>query len=377
MGSLAASPAPRLVVRSVNWLGDAVMTIPALLRLREAFPKAHVVLVAPGNLETLWRHHGAVDAVLGIPPRAGVWRVARMIRRGAFDLALVLPNSPRAALEVFLAGVPRRVGYARPWRTWLLTHPVPPRPGERIMRKRTAAEVRRRVRMVSVESALMPATAHHMHQYLHLAGALGASAEPLVPQLALTDAERTSALEALAAAGGMPPFWLGLNAGAQYGPAKRWPADRFAAAAIAVHRRTRCGWLLVGGERDVATATHIARQLHEAGVQPVANLAGRTSLRELCALLAACRVVLTNDSGPMHVAAAVGTPVVVPFGSTSPELTGPGLPGSPGHVLVSAHVCCAPCFRSECPVDLRCMQRISAPQIADAVVHLLARMPDS
>jgi heptosyltransferase-2 len=142
---------------------------------------------------------------------------------------------------------------------------------------------------------------------------------------------------------------------------------------VEIQRQTRCRWLIFGGPGDLGIARAI-----EAGIQsaqtatgkpaPVLNLAGKTTLRELCVLLKLCRVVLTNDSGPMHVAAAVGTPVVVLFGSTAPELTGPGLPGETRHQLLTANAPCSPCFLRVCPIDFRCMTGISVERVVKAVL---------
>jgi heptosyltransferase II len=170
---------------------------------------------------------------------------------------------------------------------------------------------------------------------------------------------------------GTPLF--GLNPGAEYGPAKRWPAERFIATAVELQRRTNCRWMIFGGKLDTELAARIAAEITRHlshSLQPL-NLAGQTSLRELCSLLKLCRVLLTNDTGPMHVAAAVGTPVVVPFGSTAPELTGPGLPGEQQHQLLRSHASCAPCFRRKCPIDFRCMYGISEAQVIEAVVKVL------
>ena len=131
------SPARRILVRGANWLGDAVMTTPALLRLREKFPGAHITLLTPEKLADLWTHHPAVDETISFAPGESVFTIGKKLRAGKFDLALVLPNSPRSALEVFLAGIPHRAGYARPWRNFFLTQTVPPRPEAVKMRKRT------------------------------------------------------------------------------------------------------------------------------------------------------------------------------------------------------------------------------------------------
>ena len=252
------------------------------------------------------------------------------------------------------------------------------------MRKRSLAEIERLARAADRGASSparvreIPAAAHHLHHYLHLVAALGANPEPLSPRLSVSPEEMGAAGRRLGFAqdpkSSLP--WFGLNAGAEYGPAKRWPPERFVAAAIGIMRRTPCRWLVLGGAADVELAGKITAELRAAtasaaGGAPVfplvLNLAGKTTLRELCAALQTCRVLITNDTGPMHLAAAVGTPVVVPFGSTSPELTGPGLPGDPRHRLLRGAAPCSPCFLRDCPIDLRCLTSISIEAVVDGV----------
>ena len=214
--------------------------------------------------------------------------------------------------------------------------------------------------------------------HLHLMAALGAYAEPLAPKLEIAAAEIQQAEDALLSdwrlapkgvAPGKPPILLGLNPGAEYGPAKRWPAESFAAVAREVSRKFGdCRWLAFGGAGDWQLCSDIAR-LAGGGVL---NLAGKTSLRQLMALLRLCRVVLTNDTGPMHVAAALGTTVIAPFGSTSPELTGPGFPGDPRHRLLRSAAPCSPCFRRVCPIDFRCLTSISPERVVEAVSQAIS-----
>ena len=138
-----AAPEPRrIVVRGVNWLGDSVMTTPALQRLREAKPGAHITLLTPAKLADIWRQHPALDAVETFGEGESVWSVGGRLRAGNFDLGLILPNSPRSAIEVFLAGIPRRIGYTRPWRNLFLTQTVSPREDAAKMRKRSVAEIK-------------------------------------------------------------------------------------------------------------------------------------------------------------------------------------------------------------------------------------------
>ncbi len=384
--------APRMLIRGVNWLGDAVMTTPALLRLREKFPDAHITLLTPDKLKDLWIGHPAVNETVSFTSGESIFLVAKKIRRvgssrrddravqrgvpAPFDLALVLPNSPRSAMEPWLAGIPRRIGYARPWRNWFLTQAVMPRANVVKMRKRSVSEIRQLVaadvnRRTPYENRAFTSaatSAHQIHEYLHVVAALGANPDPIAPQLFVSPEE----VEAVQKEFSLEdktyklPFF-GINAGAEYGPAKRWPVEKFIAAALEIRRHIACNWVIFGGQAD----KQIAEQIEQGIDSAVYNLAGHTSLRELMAALKCCRVLLTNDSGPMHVAAALGTPVVVPFGSTSPELTGPGLPGDPRHQLLKSDVPCSPCFLRECPIDFRCMTGISVDRVVDAVSQAL------
>ena len=377
--TLTGTPSTRrILVRGVNWLGDAVMTTPALQRLREALPTAHITLLTQEKLADLWQQHPSLDAVMTFSPGEGPWPVARRLRAEHFDTALVLPNSPRSALDVWLGRIPQRVGFARPGCSWLLTQALVPRPGKVRMPRRSVSEVKRLVRLPGAAPSPAAArpqdrAAHQIHDYLHLAAALGANPAPLPPRLEITAAEIREAEGALLPSP-QPPVLLGLNPGAEYGPAKRWPAENFAAVVREVSRRAgNCAWLAFGGPGDWQACSEIAR-LAGGGVL---NLAGKTSLRQLMALLTLCRVVLTNDTGPMHVAAALGTPVVAPFGSTSPELTGPGWPGDPRHQLLTSAAPCAPCFRRACPIDFRCMTGIRPERVTEAVLQAIKAAEDS
>lgn len=366
-------PPRRILVRGVNWLGDAVMTTPALLRLREKFPTAHIALLTPEKLADLWLHHPAVNEIISFRAKESSLSIGKKLRAEKFDLALVLPNSPRSALEVFLAGIPQRIGYARSWRNFFLTQSVASRIGAVKMHKRSATEIHQLISKTPDVRPKIPPTAHQIHEYLHLAAVLGANPEPLAPALHVTPTELGDAQKRFQIDEKIN--WFGINSGAEYGPAKRWPADKFLFMAREVAAWTG-GWgvILFGGKNDVPMVEKIEREFWSVANQwkfrpKLVNVAGRTSLRELMALLKSCRVLLTNDTGPMHVAAALGTPVVVPFGSTSPELTGPGLPGDSRNVLLKSDAPCSPCFLRECPIDFRCMNGISVERVVTAVIE--------
>jgi len=394
-----------ILVRGVNWLGDAILSVPALQRLREGKPRARITLMAPEKLGGLWEGQPFLDDLLLFSPGTTLWQTVRRLRARKFSAAVAFPNSLRSALELWLAGIPQRAGYARPWRTFFLTHPVPPRSGAVPMRKRSAGEIRQLIAGAESPPTVAPEplssrrldatlvihdsagpggaaqslssrrldAAHHIRDYLGLVGAMGASSEPLPPRIAISqeEAEKTAARLGLPSAREDRPA-LGICPGAEYGPAKRWPVESFVAAGTAIQRAVRCHWIIFGGPSDLELARFIANALGQnVPGQPVLNLAGRTTLRELAGALKRCRLLLANDTGPMHLAAAVGTPVVVPFGSTSPEMTGPvWFDGA--QILRAPGIPCSPCFRRECPIDFRCMRNIAPDEVVAAALRALA-----
>ncbi len=369
MEDRASSPVPRrILARGTNWLGDAVMTTPALLRLREKYPDAHIALLTPGKLEQLWQHHPAVDESISFSSGEGVFAVGKKLRVGKFDTALVLPNSPRSAIEVFWAGIPRRIGYARPWRNFFLTQMVVERAGVLKMRKRSPEEIQRLISQPaqSQKPKAQNFSANQAHEYLHLAAALGANAEAMPASLFVTPEEVAAAREKFGLATASGPI-LGLNPGAEYGPAKRWPIERFIATAKEIQKRINCTWILFGGKNDTEFTNPIQSALGSGTA--VFNLAAKTSLRELMSLMKLCRVFLTNDTGPMHVAAAMGVPTVAIFGSTSPELTGPSSANESLLKILRTDVPCSPCFLRECPIDFRCMNGIGVERVVEAIVE--------
>lgn len=372
----------RILVRGANWLGDVVMTTPALLRLREKFPDAQIALLTPEKLRDLWANHPAIDETIIFSPGENIFAVAKKLRVEKFDLALVLPNSPRSAIEVFLAGIPKRIGFARPWRNFFLTQPVAPRAEVAKMRKLSLAEIQHRIaaetqsaqrinsnelRVPGNSAAKTEGLQHQIHAYLHLAAALGANPEPTPSKLFVTPEEVETAKKKFGLDKISNPFF-GLNPGAEYGPAKRWPAEKFIVAAKEIQRKTNCVWILFGGKNDLP----ITKQIESAicnSQSAILNLAGKTSLRELMSLLKLCRVLLTNDTGPMHVAAALGIPVVAIFGSTSPELTGPISSNVTRHFILKSEAPCSPCFLRECPIDFRCMNGINVERVVEATLQ--------
>jgi lipopolysaccharide heptosyltransferase II len=270
-----------------------VISIPAVRAIKRGRPDAHLTVLAPEKIAALWRLVPEVDVVLSLGEKSLSAATRRLRGEPPFDVGIVLPNSLRAALELWLAGVPQRVGYAGHYRRWLLNQIVRP----------------------VVRNGPPP---HQVEHYLDLARSLGVNAE--VGEIALEkpapDATR-----------------IGLCPGAEYGPAKRWLPERFAEVAVQVGGE----WVLFGTAKDEEVGAQIAAVLGNGCL----NLIGKTTLEELIDQLRQCRLLLTNDTGTMHLATLLGVPVVRVFGSTEPRLTGPL---GTRHRVVRHQVECSPCF---------------------------------
>jgi heptosyltransferase-2 len=333
----------RILVRATNWVGDAVMAIPALEAVRARFPKAHITVLARPWVAELYQGAAFCDQVLLYTPRPGFgdwrakWRLSRVLRGIGFDAALLLPNSFDSAIVPFLAGIPNRTGYARDGRSLLLTHPVA-RPA--------------------------PGSGHHERFYylelLQRAGWIG--------QMPQDDAPIRLRVEPRV----FPRPIIGVSPGAAYGTAKRWLPERFAEAAVSVAQRLDCD-VMVFGTRDEATVCdEVARLVSERGV-PATSMGGRTGLREFMESAAACRAFLTNDNGAMHIAAALGVPTVAIFGATNHTTTGPT---GPLASVVREPVDCSPhphpCLLRECPIDHRCMKAVSVDRVVAEALRLAA-----
>lgn len=330
--------APRILYFSPSWLGDAVMALPTLDDLARAFPESTIGVVARASVADLYRAVPAAHEILVYRRSNGVERSARfaefLIRLRAFsaDLALVLPRSFGSAWTALLSDATRRVGYRASGRSLLLTDPVERDP-------KLLAD-------------------HRVHYYRHLVSALGIAPGSTSPRIVVPDAERTRAKELL------KPLLerdaarvVGIIPGAQYGTAKQWPEERFAAFAARAMRELNAQVVLLGGpgDRDVCD-----RIRHEADPERVLDLSGKTTILELAAVLQLCRFAVSNDTGAMHVAAAVSTPVIAVFGSTDPVTTAPF--GS-FHTVLREPVECSPCLLRTCPIDHRCMRRIEVERV--------------
>jgi heptosyltransferase-2 len=336
----------KLLVRGVNWVGDAVMTTPAIGAIRENFPQAEITLLANPLVSQIFSPHRWVDRVITFDRNgahkgvAGRFRLAAQLRKQAFDAAIILPNSFESALIPWMAGIPVRLGKSCDGRAFMLTgryRPDPQRPA-----------------------------GHEVGYYLDLVSHFGITGEMQAPHLTVTEQERGNAAARLAEAGiAAGDFVIGVNPGAAFGSAKRWYPERFAAVARQLAAAWNARVVIFGGpgETDIATgiAGHLAGQC--------LNVAGKTNLRELMALIGRCNFFVSNDSGPMHIAAALDVPLVAIFGSTDHATTSPYTDRA---VIVRKDVACAPCKLRECPTDHRCMTAVSADDVVQAALGLMA-----
>lgn len=333
----------RVLVRATNWIGDAVMTLPALRELRRALPDAHLSILARPWVGEIFERDAVADRV--IEYRQNWRRTAASLRDQKFDAAVLLQNAFEAALIARWADIPVRCGYARDGRSLLLTH---------------AAAV--------PSDGQVPR--HECYYYLELLRRLGVIAElPHVRHIVFSSAAAHNAPRQQLAAFGIPlshhgPV-IGISPGAAFGTAKRWFPSRFAAAARA---------LAADGARIVIFGSGSERPLAEAmavEIGPAAvSLAGRTSLGEFIDLVAGCDLFITNDSGAMHLAAAAAVPVLAIFGATDETGTAPL---GPRVRILKRPPPCSPCKLRDCPIDHRCMRAIEVTDVVEAAREMLAQ----
>lgn len=364
----------KLLLRSPNWLGDACMTLPAIRSLKADRPDLHLTILTPIKLADLWNMIPEIDEVITIPPKASPWQVARLLKQKApspllpaFDAALLFPNSLRSALEVWLAHIPRRIGRVGKkgnFRSWLINQPFPD----------------------DIENIT-----HERDQYLAIARWLGAAAaqqqaggwglkterekdqnhfssEAYLTQTSNTqNLDESSNTKKLFAPKIKTPTKLriAISPGAEYGPAKRWPADRFRNVMDLLAAKHPIEWILVGSAAERSIGKEILSKIFYGHV---VNKIGETSLGELIELLKTCDLLLTNDTGTMHLADVLGIPTVAIFGSTDPTLT--GLQGD-HHRILQHPVSCNPCFLRECPIDFRCMLGVAPEAVVQAIEEIL------
>jgi len=368
----------KILIRSTNWIGDAVMTTPAVHTIRKNFPNAEITMLAMPWVADIFRLSPDVDKVLVYDKKElypgkvkGVLKLVSHLRHYRFDAAILLQNAFEAAFIAWMADIPQRAGYRHDGRGLLLTHGVPLTP-----------EIRAR---------------HQVHYYQMLLAGLGL--EPGRDKLRLPLSEALIGwardyIEGLKRREGHGPFSsqegqaapdlissfaknttipiIGFNPGAAYGPAKRWPAEKFGqlAALIAHHHGENGCLVLVFGTKDDTGAALAIKKYSRRTPYHVVDMTAKTTLQQVMALIHCCNVFVTNDSGLMHVAAGLETPTISIFGSTDHIATGPF---SDKAIVIRKEMACSPCLQSECPrKHLRCLEEISSQEVYAEVAKVLA-----
>jgi heptosyltransferase-2 len=330
-----------ILIRATNWVGDAIMALPALRAVKAKFPQAQIAIVARPYVADIYTDQGVCDELISYDPKGEHrgWRgrelLAKQLRARKFDVALLLQNAFEAAWLAWRAGVPRRIGYARDGRSLLLTTAIPvPRSGE-----------------------IPPHEKFYYLELLRRAGWIDSLQDDAHITLHVSDAARERAARKLQDAGARPSaLRLAVGAGASYGSAKCWPPDRFAGALNEILSRVDADVILFGTAGESSVSSAIASALCRSAL----DLTGKTAVAELPALLSQCHLFLGNDSGAMHVAAAVGLPVVAVFGPTDPNGTAPVTPRAS---IVQQRPYCSPCFLRRCPTDHRCMNAVTPEMV--------------
>ncbi len=335
----------RILVRAPNWVGDAIMALPALEALKENLPESSVVVLAKPWVIPVFENHPCVDNVLSyrkdVPyPRAllRILSTASELKRLKFDLAFLLQNAFEAALLAWLAGIPNRLGYNTDGRSLLLSHPVP-------------------------KGKNRPS--HQVEYYMGILKSMNWRVESRDPHLHVNGSKASAARSLLLSFGiKKDDFLLGLGPGATYGPAKRWPPERFAAVADMAAEKWGAKVVIMGSgnEQSIGDAVVLAMR------SPALNLCGKTSLGEAAAVIRQCSAFVTNDSGLMHLAAALDVPTVAVFGSTDPTATGPR---SAKARVVRHAMACSPCLKPDCADGCRCLKSIRPDEVWNELVSCL------
>jgi heptosyltransferase-2 len=345
----------KIMIRATNWVGDAILALPALRAVRQRHPDAHISIVARPYVADIYRDQQVSDELIHYDPSgehrgwSGREKLIAELRTRKFDIALLLQNAFDAAWLAWRAQIPQRIGYARDARSLLLTKAISvPKLGE-----------------------IPP---HEKFYYLELLRRAGWLKElPDEPHISLRvpDATRQRAAQTLLEAGSRPHVTrIAVGAGASYGSAKCWPPDRFAKAINALLSHADADVILFGTPGELPVSAAIASELQ----RPPINLTGKTSIADLPALLSQCHLFLGNDSGAIHVAAAVGLPVVAVFGPTDPNGTAPV---TPHFTIVQQKPYCSPCFLRRCPTDHRCMTAVTPAMVESALHTKLAEVPSA
>jgi heptosyltransferase II len=335
----------RILIRATNWVGDAVMTLPALEAVKENFPSASITVLAKPWVQPIFSKHPAVDRILTFRKGEGAFtglsemiRAIWLIRKERFDLAILFQNAFEAALLAYMGGVKYRIGYRTDGRGFLLTHGI--MPSDEVLK------------------------IHQSAYYLAILKGMGWKIKSHNPIIHISREDKDSAGRILDREGIMElDLLVGLGPGAIFGGAKRWPPDRFAEIGDRAVEEWGAKILIFGSGKEKEICSQVCSSM---GHQSV-NLCGRTSLNVVMGLISRCLFFVTNDSGLMHIASALSVHTVAIFGSTDHVATGPQ---GPKTRIVKHEIECAPCLKRECPTDHRCMLSIGSDEVWETMERL-------
>ncbi|ETR69949.1 MAG: heptosyltransferase II [Candidatus Magnetoglobus multicellularis str. Araruama] len=336
----------RIIIRSTNWIGDAIMTTPAVRAIRKQFPHAHITLLAKPWVVPVFEHSPHVDDIMIYDEKTchkglkGKINLIGDIRSHRFDTAILLQNAIEAAILAFCSGINRRVGFNTDARGMLLTHSVP---------------ISKTIKSF-----------HQTRYYVSMLESAGIQNAGLELELFIGHSDRLAAYHFLKRLNPSKDIqWIGMNPSATYGTAKQWFPKRFAQLADRIAKEHHAGILIFGGPKDKPLGEKVCEMMHAKAI----NLAGKTTLGMAMALIQQCQVFVTNDSGLMHIACALKTPLIAIFGSTNPITTGPI--GENTHV-VQVKVSCSPCLLTHCPKKHHiCMDAVDVNMVFQKVEALL------
>lgn len=348
----------KILIRGVNWIGDAAMTLPAVRSIRKAFPEAGISILVKPWVAEIFKGNPDIDEIILYDDRFkglfGKLRLARLLRSKKFSRAFLFQNAFDAALLAWLARIPKRIGYKRDSRSLLLTSGIPVT--EDILKK------------------------HQVYYYQNILEASDIRTTGTRPYIFTTDSEKQWARNILSSyfPKGYSPL-IGINPGAAYGSAKRWPPEYFAELIMKIIRDLDGHVVIFGSPSEVNIANDIISEINKLKIKhkiekfgsQVLVMSGKTTLRELTVLISECDAFITNDSGPMHMASALLVPTAAIFGSTDHTATGPY---GEGHKVITKNVSCAPCMKRKCPEEhLKCMTEISADEVFNTLKEILPR----
>jgi heptosyltransferase II len=337
----------RILIRGTNWIGDAVMTLPAIASVRATYPQAHIAVLAKPWVADIYKYFSGINEVIIYEKKydnaLGVFLLAKKLKKKNFDTAILLQNAIEAAIIALAAGIPVRAGFDTDGRGIFLTH-----------------SIHRHKKIKKV---------HEADYYLEMVKALGCVSinKEMHLETKINRADAQTVLEKYVPK--RQEGIIGIAPGATYGPAKRWLPDRFAAVADRIADGFPCRIILLGGKSD----HDIAEEVRKLARTDIINLAGKTSLIEAIHLISQCRLFISNDSGLMHVAGALNIPTIAIFGSTNPATTAPLGNQS---VIIRQAVSCSPCLQKTCSTDFRCMKLISVEDVFNTAQSFLSKGRD-